>query len=71
MAKIKIKKKKKKTQVTTDAGEDMEKEEYFSTVGGIASWHNHSGNKFGGSYSTTRGLSYTTPWHLPRRCSNR
>ena len=31
-----------KTQVTVDAGEDVEKEEYSSIVGGIASWYNHS-----------------------------
>ena len=42
MAKIKI-------QVTTDAGENVEKEEHSSIVGGIASWYNHSGNQFGGS----------------------
>ena len=38
-----------KTQVTADAGEDVEKKEYCSIVGGIASWYNHSGNQFGGS----------------------
>jgi hypothetical protein len=27
-----------KTQVTADAGEDVEKEEHFSISGGIASW---------------------------------
>jgi hypothetical protein len=40
---------KSKNQVTADAGEDEEKEEYFSIAGGIASWYNHSGNQFGGS----------------------
>jgi hypothetical protein len=35
--------------VTADAGKDVEKEEHSSIVGGIASWYNHSGNKFGGS----------------------
>jgi hypothetical protein len=35
--------------VTADAGEDVEKEEYFFIAGGTASWYNHSGNKFGGS----------------------
>jgi len=30
--------------VTTDAGEDVKKEEHSSIVGGIASWYNHSGN---------------------------
>jgi hypothetical protein len=35
--------------VTADAGEDVEKEEQSSIVGGIASWCNHSGNQFGGS----------------------
>jgi hypothetical protein len=38
MAKIKI-------QVTADAGEDVEKEEHSSIVGGIASLYNHSGNQ--------------------------
>jgi hypothetical protein len=27
----------------------MENEEHASTVGGIASWYNHSGNQSGGS----------------------
>jgi hypothetical protein len=35
--------------VTTDAGEDVEKEEYSSIVGGIASFYNHSGNQYGNS----------------------
>jgi hypothetical protein len=35
--------------VTADAGEDVEKEEYSSTVGGIASLYNHSGNQSGDS----------------------
>jgi hypothetical protein len=30
--------------VTADAGEDVKKEEHSSSVGGIASWYNHSGN---------------------------
>ena len=38
-----------KTQVTADAGEDVEKEEHSSTVGGIATWYNHSGNQSGSS----------------------
>ena len=36
-----------KIQVTTDAGEDVEKEEHSSMVGGIASLYNHSGNQSG------------------------
>ena len=35
-----------KTQVTADAGEDVEKEEHSSFVSGISSWYNHSGNQF-------------------------
>jgi hypothetical protein len=35
--------------VTADAGEDVEKEEQSTIVGGIASWYNHSGNHFGSS----------------------
>jgi hypothetical protein len=27
-----------------DAGEDVDKEENASTAGGIANWHNYSGN---------------------------
>ena len=38
-----------KGQETADAAEDVEKEGHSSIVGGIASWHNHSGNQFGGS----------------------
>ena len=38
-----------KSQVTADAGEDVEKEEHSSIAGGIASWYNSSGNQFGGS----------------------
>jgi hypothetical protein len=34
--------------MTEDAGEDVEKEEYSSIAGGIASWYNHSGNQSGG-----------------------
>ena len=36
-------------EVTADAGEDAEKEEHSSTVGGTASWYNHSGNQSDGS----------------------
>ena len=32
-----------------DAGEDVEKEEHSSIVGGIAGLYNHSGNQSGGS----------------------
>jgi hypothetical protein len=38
-----------KTQVTADVGEDVEKEEYTSISGGIASWYNLSGNQFDSS----------------------
>jgi hypothetical protein len=38
-----------KNQVTADAGEDVEKEEHSSIVGGIAGLYNHSGNQSGGS----------------------
>jgi hypothetical protein len=38
-----------KIQVTADAGEDVDKEEHSSIVGGIASLYNHSGNQSGGS----------------------
>jgi len=33
--------------VIADAGENVEKEEHSSIVGGIASWYNHCGNKSG------------------------
>jgi len=35
--------------VTADAGQDSEKEEHSSTVGGIVNWYNHSENQFGDS----------------------
>jgi hypothetical protein len=35
--------------MTVDAGEDVEKEEHSSIVGGIAIWYNHSGNQSGSS----------------------
>ena len=38
-----------KNSVTADAGEDVEKEEHSSIVGGIASLYNHSGNQSGGT----------------------
>jgi hypothetical protein len=39
-----------KTQVTADAGEDLEKEEHSSIAGGIVvGWYNYSGNQSGGS----------------------
>jgi hypothetical protein len=38
-----------KIQVTVDAGEDVEKEEHSSFVGGIASLYNDSGNQSGTS----------------------
>ena len=38
-----------KIQVTADAGEDVEKEEHSSIVGGSAGLYNHSGNQSGGS----------------------
>ena len=34
---------------TADPGEDVEKEEHSSIVGGIASLYNNSGNRSGGS----------------------
>ena len=37
-----------KTQVTADAGEDVDKRENSSIIGGIASLYNHSGNQSGG-----------------------
>jgi hypothetical protein len=38
-----------KTQVTADAGKDVEKEEHFSIAVGTASWYKHSANQFGSS----------------------
>jgi hypothetical protein len=35
--------------VTADAGENVEKEEYFSIAGEIASWYNHFRNHSGSS----------------------
>jgi hypothetical protein len=38
-----------KTQLTADAGEDVEKEEYFSSISGIASLYKHCENQPGSS----------------------
>jgi hypothetical protein len=38
-----------KNSGTADAGQDVEKEEHSSIVGGIASLYNHSGNQSGSS----------------------
>ena len=38
-----------KTQMTTDAGKDVEKEEHFSTVGEVVNWYNHSWYQSGDS----------------------
>jgi hypothetical protein len=38
-----------KSQVTADAGEDMEKAEHSSIVSEIAIWYNDSGNPSGSS----------------------
>jgi hypothetical protein len=38
-----------KTQITADAGDDVEKEEHSSIIVGIASLYNHSGNQSGSS----------------------
>jgi hypothetical protein len=35
--------------LSSDAVEDVEKEEHSSIAGGNASWYNHSGHQFGGS----------------------
>jgi hypothetical protein len=32
---------KSKSQVTVDAGEDVEKEKHLSTAGGFTSWYKH------------------------------
>jgi hypothetical protein len=36
-----------KTQVSVDPGEDVEKEEHPSILGGITSWYNHFVNQSG------------------------
>jgi hypothetical protein len=38
-----------KPQLTADAGNDLEKEEYSSIACGNVSWYYYSGNQFGGS----------------------
>jgi hypothetical protein len=42
--------------VTADAGEDVEKEEYYSTAGGIGRLYNHSESQ---SVSRPTGFSYS------------
>jgi hypothetical protein len=48
-----------KIQVTADTGEDVEKEEHYSIVGGIVSLYNHSGNQSG-------GFSENCTWYYQR-----
>jgi hypothetical protein len=60
--------------VTADAGEDVKQGEHSSIAGGSANLYNHFGNQFGGFQKTensaTSRPSYTTPGHIPKRCSN-
>jgi len=37
------------TQVTVDAGENVEKEQHSSIAGEVANWYNNCGNQSGGS----------------------
>ena len=63
-----------KTQVTTDAIEDVEKEEHSSIAGGLQAGTTTLEislavpQKIG--HSTIQGPSYTTHEHVPKRCSN-
>jgi hypothetical protein len=50
--------------VTADAGEDVEKEEHSSTVGGIASLYNHSGNQSGGFSENCTWYYWRIPQYL-------
>jgi hypothetical protein len=45
--------------VTADAGKDVEKDEYYSSSGGIANWCNHSGNQAGGATDWTEYYART------------
>jgi len=60
--------------VKTVAGEDVEKEEHSSIVGGIADWYNYSGNQSGGSSENWTfhylRVQHTSSGHIPKRCSN-
>jgi len=60
--------------VTTDAGKDVKKEKHSSIVGGIANWHNHSGNQSGGSSEIWTLHYLRTQLYLsgkiPKSCSN-
>jgi hypothetical protein len=46
--------------MTADDGKDVEKKEYSSTAGGIASWYNHSRNQFGSSSENWTWYYYLT-----------
>ena len=59
-----------KTQVTADAGKDVEKEEHSSIAGGIASLYNDSGSQSAGSYRKIQqylSWAYTQKFQLVRR----
>jgi hypothetical protein len=63
-----------KTQVTADAGEDVEKKKHSSIAGGISSWYNQSGNQF--VRASENWIQYYLrmqqyhSWVYTRRCSN-
>ena len=57
--------KKKKTQVTADAGENVEKQEQSSIAGGITSWYILSENLSGGPQKTQLYHS----WAYTEKCS--
>jgi hypothetical protein len=44
-----IKMAKIRTQVRTNAGEEVEEEKHFPIPDGIANWYDHPGNQSGGS----------------------
>jgi hypothetical protein len=50
--------------VTEGAGEDVEKEEHSSTVGGIASMHKHSGNQSGAFSENWTWYNWRIPQYL-------
>jgi hypothetical protein len=63
-----------KTQVTADAGKDVEKEKHSSIAGGIAIWYNYIEKQSGCSSENWKEFYLKTQlyhsWAYTQKCSN-
>ena len=59
-----------KIQGTAHVSEGVEQREHSSIAGGGTNLYNHFGNQFDSfSENSTSKSSYSTPGHIPKRCS--